>query len=61
MVNFGIMLALLMGVGVLLAIRSKASRRSSGLRWAGYAVMLMTVFLIIVAILAKLGESAHYE
>jgi len=58
MVNFGIVIALLIGTGLFMVIRSKSSQ---SLRWVGYSLIIMTVFLVAIAILIHLNEASHYQ
>ncbi len=61
MVNFGIIIVLLIGSGLLLVIRSKSSQSSLSLRWVGYALIIMAVFLVVIGIISKLNEALHYQ
>ncbi|WP_158289283.1 hypothetical protein [Paenibacillus flagellatus] len=58
MIHFGIVIALLIGAGALLAARAKSA---PGMRWVGYALILMTVFLVAIAVTADIYEASHYE
>ncbi len=59
MANFAIVIALLTGAG-LLFVRSKSAWRGFNVRWVGYTLLIMTAFLVVIAILAKLNEASHY-
>ncbi|RKN62007.1 hypothetical protein D7M11_35180 [Paenibacillus ginsengarvi] len=61
MTNFGIIISLLIGSGLLFVIRSKSSQSSLSLHWVGYALLIMTVFLIVIGIISNLNEASHYQ
>ena len=57
--NLVIIIGLLIGVGFLLLTSRTSNKKHTNGRWIGYALLGMTVMLVIVAILQHFDESAH--
>ncbi|MGQ5395703.1 hypothetical protein ACT8ZS_33360 [Paenibacillus sp. M.A.Huq-84] len=62
-VQSGVVMTLLLGIGLLFIGRTKSrqprSLNSRLARWTGYALIAMTIFLIVVGVLQYLAESSH--
>ncbi|WP_159886452.1 hypothetical protein [Paenibacillus puerhi] len=58
-IQLGVMVALLMGSGVWLFLRSKFSSSRVSFRGVGAALIVMTFILIAFAILSFFAESSH--
>lgn len=57
--NLVIIIGLLIGVGFLLLTSRTSNKKYTNGKWIGYALLGMTVMLVIVAILQHFDESAH--
>jgi drug/metabolite transporter (DMT)-like permease len=59
LVQLSLIVALIIGVGVLLILRAKSSSNNSRLQWLGYSLIFMTAFLIAFAVLRSFEEASH--
>ncbi|MNZ87736.1 hypothetical protein D3C78_1066060 [compost metagenome] len=61
-VTFGFMLLLLAGNGVLFLLRAKATSNDGRpvlLRWSGWSLIVLVVFLAGIAVLTQIDANTH--
>lgn len=58
-VQAGLVILLLIVIGLLCIFRSKSSSSTIKIRWIGYVLIIMAIFLVAFGILQYLDEASH--
>lgn len=58
-VQAGVVILILIVIGFLFILRSKTAENTTNVRWIGYVMIIMAIFLVAFGILQYLDETSH--